>query len=232
MVRFGAVDFQESGNPGRDSFFWRHSFDNFGWLFAHSEQPWGFAAIFRTRESRKPEDDRQVSVILRRQIPIRHDTPSQSWLGGLPMMPRLVKWPRSAEGSPLHFLAQISCADLPADLWNGYGPRHGWMLLFIDTLEQDESCRDRVQVLHTRKLGSERESPEDMPSVRHTMSDYIDYTGPNIRPGVPKLWRKWPVDLVVQRYDRKGTLEDDYGPPHVPAEELYAAPVSETPGRR
>ncbi|MEP0471122.1 MAG: DUF1963 domain-containing protein [Roseobacter sp.] len=175
---------------------------------------------------RQPKDGKQVSVILKRQVPIRFDEKASSWLGGLPMMPELVKWPRDVVGAPLHFVAQISCADLPADLWNGQGPRTGWLLFFIESIKfEDEAGSDLVRVLHITELGPEREPPDDMPTVRHTMSDYIDYAKPNIRPGVPKLWRKWPIDLVTQTY---GMDSDDEGfvPPSVSGEDLYSAPVS------
>ncbi|PIE12468.1 MAG: hypothetical protein CSA68_12610 [Rhodobacterales bacterium] len=144
------------------------------------------------------------------------------------MMPKLLRWPRDKEGAPLHFLAQIACADLPAQLWNGDGPRKGWLLLFVETLKlEDEADDGGVRVLHVNRLGPERAPPKDTPTVRHAMSDYIDYAKANIRPGVPKLWRKWPVDLVPQPYDLTGSENDIYGPPHIPAEELYGAPVAE-----
>ncbi len=183
--------------------------------------------IFRSKTNKTSGDGRQVSVILKRQVPIRFDEPSRSWLGGLPMMPTLVKWPRDKEGAPLHFIAQVACEDLPAGLWNGQGPRKGWLLLFVETLKlEDEAEGGIVQTLHINRLGPEREPPKDMPTVRHTMSDYIDYTKPNIRPGVPKLWRKWPVDLVEQSYVVDGSDDDLNGSPNIPAEELYDAPVA------
>ncbi|NOS54570.1 DUF1963 domain-containing protein, partial [Acinetobacter baumannii] len=79
-----------------------------------------------------------VSVVLRRQIPPRNEAP-RSWIGGLPMLPDHVEWPRSVSAEhpqkgerPLHFVAQVACADFPAELWGGLGPREGWLLLFID----------------------------------------------------------------------------------------------------
>src|SRR4051812_31900952 len=67
-------------------------------------------------------DDEQVSVILRRRVPINKNDNYRSWLGGLPQMPSEVKWPRDKERSPLHFVAQVCCSDLPDDLWGGIGP--------------------------------------------------------------------------------------------------------------
>lgn len=58
-----------------------------------------------------------VSVVLRRQIPVRFDEPPRSWLGGLPMMPDDVRWPTAAMTdhpergrTPLHFVAQVACS--------------------------------------------------------------------------------------------------------------------------
>jgi len=135
------------------------------------------------------------------------------------MMPTLTKWPRDAEGAPLHFVAQICCEDLPDALWNGHGPRKGWLLLFVETLKLEVMAEGKtVQVLHTKRLGSERQPPDKVPTVRHAMSDYIGYGEAQFRPGVPKLWRKWPVDIFVQEY----TLSDSM--PYAPgatAEDLY-----------
>lgn len=176
---------------------------------------------------RRLDDRQQVSVILKRQVPIRFDEQARSWLGGLPMMPELVKWPRDPANAPLHFIAQISCADFPAKLWNGQGPRTGWLLFFVESMKfEDEAGSDLFRILHITKLGPERPPPEDTPTVRHTMSDYIDYAVPNTRPGVPKLWRKWPVDLVAQTYEMEGD-DEDFVPPPVSAEDLYGAPASE-----
>lgn len=178
--------------------------------------------ISEDNKSEEPSQPRQrVSAILRRQIPIRHGEAPRSWLGGLPMMPRDVQWPRDETGAPLHFLAQICCADLPADLWNGYGPRDGWLLLFVETLEY-ERRRGGVQVMHVERLGVEHAPPEDAPTVRHSMSDSIANTAAEIRPGVPKFWRKWPVDIYVHRYFES---EDGMGPAAITDETVYGAPA-------
>ncbi len=168
-----------------------------------------------------------TSVILKRQVPIRFNETPCSWLGGLPMMPFLKKWPRDKDGAPLHFLAQVCCADLPEGLWNGLGPRKGWLLLFVETLKLDDYSENKtVQVLHTGYLGSERQPPKDTPIVRHVMSDYIDYTNPNIRPGVPKFWRRWPVDIIEQEYRLTDIEAEECGAPSIHAGELYEGTIS------
>ncbi|WP_425335343.1 DUF1963 domain-containing protein [Rhodoblastus acidophilus] len=44
-----------------------------------------------------------------------------SWLGGNPRLPDPFEWPH-VEGKPLHFLGQIDCSALPAEIWGGLGP--------------------------------------------------------------------------------------------------------------
>jgi hypothetical protein len=85
-----------------------------------------------------------VSVVLRRQIPVRFDEAPRSWLGGLPMLPDNVQWPMAATTdhpergrTPLHFVAQVACSDLPRELWGGLGPRTGWLLLFLNGEDWD-----------------------------------------------------------------------------------------------
>jgi len=145
-----------------------------------------------------------VSVVLRRQIPPRFDEPLRSWLGGLPCMPEAVDWPRSISSEypdrgerPLHFVAQICCADLPQELWGGLGPREGWLLLFVDPNQGCPGGDDALQVIHTLELGAERAPPSDLGPVHDDV-----YTGPDysyLLPGetVPNVWRRWPVDIVT-----------------------------------
>ena len=180
-------------------------------------------ALFRKKSS---APRMETSVILKRQVPIRFEETPRSWLGGLPMMPRLARWPRNGEGRPMEFLAQICCADLPPKLWDGLGPRKGWLLVFVDSFEIafGEPEGDIVRVLHFNRLGSEREPPPDMHTMRHLMTDHDGYDMPGIRPGVPKMWRKWPVDIVAREYELPGEDERFYGPTPPTPEELYGAP--------
>lgn len=145
-----------------------------------------------------------VSVVLRRQIPPRLDEPVRSWLGGLPSMPNEIEWPRSVSSEhpdrgerPLHFLAQICCADFPKELWGSLGPREGYLLLFIDPNQGCPESDDAFRIIHIPQLGPERAAPFDLGPVHDGV-----YTGPDYRyllPGeqIPNSWRRWPVDIVV-----------------------------------
>ena len=137
-------------------------------------------------------------MILRRQVPIRQGEEPRSWLGGLPRMPKGVEWPRARDGRPYHFIAQVACADLPGKPWGVFGPRRGWLLFFVDAkgLTDGDEGRDYFHALHVKTLGPERQPPADMPRLRHMMSDYLEgdlALGDDV---TPKLWRRWPVDLV------------------------------------
>ncbi|WP_172670724.1 DUF1963 domain-containing protein [Labrenzia sp. DG1229] len=146
-----------------------------------------------------------VSVVLRRQVPIRADESPRSWFGGSPMMPENVPWPRSLSRDhpqrgefPLHFLAQLRCSDFPEDLWSGLGPREGWLLFFVDPNSSGpEGDGQGYRVLHTQALGVERALPQDLGTVHDGT-----FSGPNYgyleeTDEIPKTWRRWPVDFVT-----------------------------------
>ncbi|MCW2272709.1 DUF1963 domain-containing protein [Rhodoblastus acidophilus] len=164
----------------------------------------------------------EVSVILRRQVPIRFEETARSWFGGLPQMPRGVRWPRAlATGSALNFIAQVCCADLPEQLWAGRGPREGWLLLFVDKeLEASSGPKDGfVQVLHIDELGPERRPP------RKKGSD-----------DGPVVIRRWPLDVVVQEVPARPPLPPEekpwewgWTPLPIKGEELYGASVDSEP---
>jgi uncharacterized protein YwqG len=169
-----------------------------------------FAAASRhVQEARQAADAAEavtetVTVVLRRQIPPRFGEPPRSWLGGLPMLPDDVAWPRSVSSEypdrgarPLHFVAQICAADLPLGLWAGLGPRQGWLLLFIDPNQGCPEGPDAFRILHTETLGSERAPPADLGPVHDGVYIAWDYGHCGDEASVPRVWRRWPVDLVT-----------------------------------
>lgn len=56
---------------------------------------------------------RREAVLLHRPWPPHAGPPTNSHLGGLPRLPESLAWPRTSRGTPLHFMAQIDCADIP-----------------------------------------------------------------------------------------------------------------------
>ncbi|MDZ7627718.1 MAG: DUF1963 domain-containing protein [Parvularculaceae bacterium] len=161
--------------------------------------------------------EESVSVVLRRQVPIRFDEEPHAWLGGLPRLPAGVQWPRAKTGTPLHFVAQVDCTRLPAELWGGLGPREGWLLVFVDFEGIDhEEAGPIARVLHVTQLGPEAAPPAGFYWARR---DVIDLSGlPEIPRGAQRQhFRKWPVDLVVTDPDTS----------EMTGSELYGAPEHE-----
>jgi len=68
-------------------------------------------------------------AILKPQIPIGTG-PSAGWLGGAAALPEGMAWPEQ-DGEKLLFLGQIDLSALPPDLWDGAGPRSGWLAIFL-----------------------------------------------------------------------------------------------------
>lgn len=56
---------------------------------------------------------RREAVLLHRPWPPQAGPPTNSHFGGLPRLPEGFAWPRTSSGKPLHFLAEIDCADIP-----------------------------------------------------------------------------------------------------------------------
>ncbi|MEW4447456.1 DUF1963 domain-containing protein [Qipengyuania sp. JC766] len=172
------------------------------------------------------ENGERVGIVLRRQIPPRDKAP-RSWLGGLPMMPDDMEWPRGtnpdnsdAGDVPLHFVAQIECSALPDDLWDGSGPRDGWLLFFLNgnTSQQEEGT---YRVIHTTERGAQRMPPSDIGAVHdgHFAGSQFGFMP---QAHVPPVWPFWPVDVVAvpaELYEQDGIARAT--PPHF-AQSLYA----------
>ena len=52
------------------------------------------------------------------------------WFGGVPRLPKGVNWP-TIDGEPGRFVCQIDLTALPQNMWNGAGPREGWLAVFM-----------------------------------------------------------------------------------------------------
>ena len=64
-----------------------------------------------------------------------------SKFGGLPILSAQTEWPRDPKGRPLHFLAQIDCAELP---WHGRLPETG-ILSFFGRDDEEQIWEDDVE---------------------------------------------------------------------------------------
>lgn len=70
-----------------------------------------------------------AAVRLVPRIPPRDAILARHWVGGRPRLPAGMAWPQ-IDGIDADFLAQVACADLPPGLWDGLGPRWGWIAFF------------------------------------------------------------------------------------------------------
>ena len=150
-----------------------------------------------------------VTVRLVPQIPPRVNEVVTSWLGGRPRLDPGMTWPeiREVRGQ---FIAQIACAHLPADLWDGLGPRRGSLAFFIHPRDGD------VAVVHVHEAGDPVDAPDPFdfggtffaPAGGMRFGDLMPFA----RHGFPE----WPVDLVAvrrgdddPRIDGEGESDDD-----------------------
>ena len=79
------------------------------------------------------------------QIPPRDAISTHSWLGGRPRLDPGAAWPEIRE-VPGQFIAQIACADLPAGVWDGLGPRRGSLALFIHPRDGDAAFQIYISI--------------------------------------------------------------------------------------
>lgn len=72
------------------------------------------------------------------------------WLGGRPFLPSGVLWPK-LDGQICRFIAQFDCSKLPSKMWDGLGPRDGWLSVFGG---YKEDYMEFV-ILHNNEKGNE-----------------------------------------------------------------------------
>lgn len=71
--------------------------------------------------------------------PVWPQRKTQHWVGGLPSLPADTPWPE-INNKPATFIAQISLSEMPDTLWQGIGPRTGWLVFFGDS-ETDSDAK-------------------------------------------------------------------------------------------
>lgn len=157
-------------------------------------------------------DGEEVTLRLVPQIPPRDAISTNSWLGGRPRLPTGTEWPR-IDDQPADFLAQISCADLPQDLWGGLGPRDGALAFFI------HRRKHALRILHLRDTGMPVAPP-------FTLNDPEGWFGPHgglgfgdLAPFAVRAFPEWPVDMVVVRPGDADPRSE--GDPNEPGAALY-----------
>lgn len=79
-----------------------------------------------------------------------------SFAGGDPLIPADIPWPE-AEGTPMGFVMQVDCSKLPKSLWGGFGPRDGYLSVFVTGDSNLESMP--LEVIYHQSLGKARQTP-------------------------------------------------------------------------
>lgn len=125
--------------------------------------------------------------------------------------------------SPMHFIGQICCEDLPAGIWDGLGPRDGWLHFFADLhggfdfgISPHGSCR----VIHTEKLGPERGPPDDMKPVANPNYPSALHHSHGDPGAWPVAFDKWPVEFIdadALQVDLRSPIDGLYDQPHAGA---------------
>lgn len=143
-----------------------------------------------------------VTVRLVPQIPPRKDEVVTSWLGGQPRLDPGAPWPeiREVQGE---FLAQIACAHLPADIWDGLGPRRGSLAFFIHPRDGD------VAVVHVHEAGDPVDAPHPLDPGGSFFAPAGGLRFGDLIPFARTAFPEWPVDLVAVRPGDADPRADD-----------------------
>lgn len=160
-------------------------------------------AVLAKRPIEEIMAERQMpAIFLARTWPIGAQAPGRSYLGGLPCLPPHIPWPRLGDasgpqphdmGTPLHFLAQIDCRDLPDLEGASILPSDGDLLFFADIDEEmqwhDNATSRVVFVQASERTDMERALPPDMPHLGWVHDDAeLGASEASIR-----KYPKWPV---------------------------------------
>lgn len=124
------------------------------------------------------------AILLQPHHPLLSRCETTSWFGGFPILPDHIEWPRENYGirHPLHFMAQINCAELPARAVEAHGfPRTGYLCFFSEIYEIGDGGGAVIHFEDDITHLSPRKPPEDsLPIFGHE-----DYTTPFSHTALP-----------------------------------------------
>ncbi|MTV16353.1 MULTISPECIES: DUF1963 domain-containing protein [Bradyrhizobium] len=125
------------------------------------------------------------------QVPVR-DREAVGWIGGGARLPAGLEWPTVGD-STFQLLVQLDCSRLPAGLWEGLGPRHGWLAIFLDPQSIE------AKVLHFSDASEFRSSPPILKDC-----SIAGYDGRKRAEASNYTWSfpRWPIDIVPVEHGR------------------------------
>lgn len=139
---------------------------------------------------------RRDAVLLHQPYPPHAGRRTNSKFGGLPHLPAHYNWPRTPNGTPLHFFAQIDCADIgfPTPL-----PERG-VLFFLGRDDEEqvwhsedpaENC-SVIYALDAFAATAPREVPADLPPIGSMCTTVWRDSHLRREPG-PNVHIEWPI---------------------------------------
>jgi hypothetical protein len=167
---------------------------------------------------------RAPAILLHRPYPPTKAPPVRSKLGGLPTLPAAIEWPGGRnlnnEDVPLHFLAQIDCAELPAI--EPRLPTEGLLLFFArDDAYQvwgEGPPHDQARVIFVPSVADDhppRTPPHDLRPIGDRIAENHPFLPDWLLPNEtgPVLHFSWPI--VAFQFDSwpdASALSDSMGP--------------------
>lgn len=178
---------------------------------------------------------RQSGIMLQRCYPPASGSGVRSRLGGLPQLPDGLEWPIGeidGKATPMHFLAQIDCTELPRV--DPRMPVTGMLYFFVVNAEEQlwiDDPHNLTRVLYAEDVPDATLSRQPPAGIQPILSVYAD-DGPHhspqwLLPGEdgPTIHIQWP--LVARVID---TWPDDLSPPEIPDDpydDLYSRMISQ-----
>lgn len=141
-----------------------------------------------TRTSTRPQS---MAARLMKGAPSVQGPPLGSWYCGMPCFAESVDWPMH-DNKPMVFLAQIACEKLPKNIWNGSGPRDGWILYFMAA--SDKNNQMVAKVLYVRHEGPKRTMPLDASWA--AKCDWISRDFAKRAPASATPFPHFPIDMI------------------------------------
>ncbi|MGO4569959.1 DUF1963 domain-containing protein [Rhizobium sp. 2YAF20] len=150
---------------------------------------------------------RRPGLLLYRPYPPADAPIVRSRIGGLPNLPANIEWPRGISYErdvPLHFLAQIDCAELPRI--DRRLPQEGVLFFFASQDEEqiwsEGEARNRVRVIFVPRLASDvghREAPADLPPILDRVASEKPFKPDWLLPGEegPNVHFSWPLVAAI-----------------------------------
>jgi hypothetical protein len=144
---------------------------------------------------------RRDGVLLHQPYPPHTAGHMNSKFGGMPRLPEHHDWPRMPNGVPLHFFAQIDCADIPL---KSALPSRG-VLFFFGRGDEEQVWRadrpeDACRVLYLQDvfpLTPLRAPPDDLPPIGGLNPPPFARRFLRAGEAGPALYTEWPIQPLV-----------------------------------